>query len=360
MLISSSLQEVGIPGLGDQGTSCFLRVLLDRAPLLEKFSSLTTTKELSLDAWKTLRQFHNLRTLHLGSYESKNPFTFDTDSFGEVFSLGKLVELDLSFDGLDPSVRLKSSLGSPLPQSFSLKVLKIRASPLFVGDVLECISTAPLQTLQITYRSTSRDLSTSEESWPISFSPLSQWSESLVHLELQDKSSHGYPRGVVSDLSLLQPLHSLKKLSTISIVMSSLTLDLPDDAWGVVATWWPEIQKLWIIGDREEGPRAGFPTLEAFARHSPKLSDLCLSLGLTAPSTSPPVLSHGLQRLSVATSRVGDPHRVARHLDCLFPSLSVVTSTNGHIGSARWEDIKEILQTCQMVRLDHEKRLLAS
>jgi hypothetical protein len=239
-------------------------------------------------------------------------------------------------------------------------VLKIRACPLFVGDVLECLSAAPLQTLRITYRSISSNLSTGEESL-ISLLPLSQWSESLVHLELQDKSSYVHRGLFVKDLSFFQPLHSLKKLATVSIVMSSPTFDLPDDAWGEMANWWPDIQKLWILGNQVEHPQAGFPTLEAFALHCPKLSDLYLWLDLSTPSASPPILSHRLQWLSIDKARVGDSYSVARHLDCLFPSLSIVTSYGGD-GSARkkWEVIGEMLQALQLVRLDHETRLLVS
>lgn len=362
LLTSSSLRDVNITALGDKGTSSFLPALLDSAPHLEKFSTLSTCSEMSPDAWRTLAQFSNLHTLRIGSWDLGG--AFDASAFSHIFSLRQLVDLGLFFSETSKTaISLRPHVSS---QSYSLRSLTIRANPLFVSDVLACVSTAALETLKITYRSVASDPLNGERLWPGSLSPLSQWSDSLVHLELRDGSSYIQDRLLTRDLSLLQPLHNLKKLTTVSIVVSSVTFDLPNDAWGELATWWPGIQKLWIISGKVERPEGGFPTLEAFALHCPKLSDLYLSLNLSSPSQSPPITCHGLQRLCVANAYGGNPHYVARHLDCLFPSLDLITQNpvgegvydDGGYSVERWETVKQILRTCQRVRADHEKRLL--
>jgi hypothetical protein len=165
-----------------------------------------------------------------------------------------------------------------------------------------------------------------------------RWATSLETLHLQ-----GLRYTSEADFSALACAINLRHVKLDDILSGSLTNVLH------VFAAWPHLISLSLS--------TGFvdiPFLQCIAEHCPALTALEVAFGpgeLPATLLSPPAPSHGLRQLTSIKTRASgslDVHRLARHLDSLFPRLESIRSGGG----GQWEELGKLVQMCQEVRRD--------
>ncbi|RDB17419.1 hypothetical protein Hypma_001960 [Hypsizygus marmoreus] len=351
--ILNNEEDLDIPDI-PQGID-FLMTLKSEVPLLQDFvTSVSWTPQQGLPA--VLSTFH-----HLHSLEINDASSLDRSGLTHVFTLPSLIYLELQLG------RSHTRFSPPArTQHHNLRSLKVTGRSSVVGGILASLVDVPLHTLEITYLVSRVDADKSLEGlWRTHIHQLSPWTNSLLSLKIDDKRKNN-DKSPIRGIPLLQPLLKFRQLQTVDFY-ASLYLDPDDDDYHTLAKSWPQITYLvldFYLHRVTQRPRATIATLKTFAQHCPALTDLTLCIDINHLPKTPSVLSHPLEYLVITTRVVFNHASVARHLDAIFPELeSVVALLVGHHDEPQEEDwrqdwlqVEQILQVCQQVREDVEKR----
>ena len=364
LFVSPRLRSVNINAY-EGGAFITLPMLLDQTPLLEKFSTDATQLTPHGVTFAILAQFSRLYYLSLD-----NCNMMDEHALKLIFSLDHLTQLRLLFGNSSTRISQSNPITPHLP---SLRVLVISGETPLISYIFGCLAHTPLVSLHVKYYS---GHIVGIESWRGRIAQIAQWSTSLSHLEISEDRPNSRER--VTETSLLDPLLEMGGIQTLSLVMP-IICQFSDAHFKRLAMAWPKIKKFRLTTPFvDTKPPATFATLEAFATHCPKLCDLSLHL---STSSLPSVLrasSRKLERLRIGYAVTNDPYLLARRLDALFPCLKSLQGDDRAVPKSgedgtdsdgiyiwcgerpNWRQVFHILKTCQAVREDYRRSLMAS
>ena len=308
--------------------------LLEKAPLLQKFVCRDMRLISCQSSWEALSRFPHLRYLSFDDYSM-----LPEDWLKQLFTFENLTELCL-FLG-------ERSLQKSLPNIShlrSLQSLVISGAESVINRILNCLSDSPLISLRVYYRTRVSDLGLTdiESMWRTRLAHIARWFAGLLHLEMEGSFEGWFVS--MKEPSLLEPLFAIKTIKTL-LLHIPIVFDLSDAGYERVALAWPELEQLNLISPellavgQVTTPRATLATLETFATHCLRLSDLSLFLDPSCPPPIPRLLSHGLEELNVIHGPSSEPptashgNVVARHVKALFPLCSLREYS---IGKTRW------------------------
>lgn len=189
-----------------------------------------------------------------------------------------------------------------------------------VNNILSYVSQASLVSLRIRYHSQNRSL----ETWRARIAQISQWSGSLLHLELGEHLPSSGSFDYAEEISLLDSLLAIRSMR-ILVLRLPITCDFSDatPSFEKLAAAWPEMERLdlqTVVSKTK--PQATFSTLESFAFHCSGLRrDLSVALNIHILPFAPRLSSRTLRNLRVYSRVTGDPYSITRRLDALFPCL---------------------------------------
>ncbi|GLB43334.1 hypothetical protein LshimejAT787_1302350 [Lyophyllum shimeji] len=343
LLITPYLRRVKIMG-ATNALPVFLHALLERAPSVER---ITTWNTLSSASLATLEKFIHLRCLDTGDA--------DGSVLKTIFGFRYLSELRLCLPEFD--TKLEYSNGVALP---ALRKLSIRGNGASIHDALGFLRGSPLTSLALLYVVGGEG--SGEDNWRLRIMTVSQWSNSLQILELEELFG-GDDADEAMDPSILDPVLKIANLRHFHL-RAAPTIRFTDAYFWKMAKAWPKAEHIDITAfapyvDSSE-PVVTVASLEAFATHCPNLRELSLRLNTeTTLEPMPPVLlAHGLERLYINSPTSGDHCVIARRLVALFPYLQDVDGDDEDADHDKytWQDVASMVAFFRSTMEDNKRR----